>query len=283
MTEIARILEAVEITEYSYLNADTLKELRKKEIKFNRASSKSSGGVQDKPAKKREFKKVQFIDFTSELDATDFEYPKSSKATQNTDQSVVAKAEQKNFYKSEDLSLPFDTRKLSALFLIPSTHVKIKKESVRTESDEEAGEDSYYNYDGDADTSAYIPFVNPDERMAPDDLSPADRNISMVTAPVIPQKIVLNYDKRQTDIDMRSLKGRMWNLIDVPTTCEDVCSIEFSQLTKSLLTSTEEKPNEHLTIALLFATLLHLANEHFLKLEQPDHYADIKIYKSQQS
>ena len=283
MTELSRILEAVEITEYSYLNADTLKELRKKEEKFNRASCKPSEGVQDKPAKKREFKKVQFIDFTSELDVTDFEYPKLSKTTQNTDQSVVAKAEQKNFYKTEDLSLPFDIRKLSSLFLIPSVCVKIKKESVQTESDELAGEDSYYNYDGDADTSAYIPFVNPDERIAPDNLSPTHRNISMVAAPVIPEKIVLNYDKRQRDIDMRALKGRMWNLINVPTSCEDLCSIEFSQVTESILTSTEEKANEPLTKALLFATLLHLANEHFLKLEQPDHCADIKIYQTQQS
>ena len=78
---------------------------------------------------------------------------------------------------------------------------------------------------------------------------------------------------------MRALKGRMWDLINVPTSCEDVRSIEFSQVTDSILTSTEEKANEHLTKALLFATLLHLANEHFLKLEQPDHYADIKIFQ----
>ena len=279
MAELARILEAVQISEYSYLNADTLKELRKKEEKFNRASSKPSEGVQNKPAKKRDFKKVQFIDFTSELDATDFEFPKSSKTTQNTDQSVVAKAEQKNFYKTEDLSLPFDTRKLSSLFLIPSAYVKIKKESVQTESDDLSGEESYYNYDGDADTSAYIPFVNPDERMAPENISPADHNISMVAAPVMPEKIILNYDKRQRDVDMRALKGRMWDLINVPTSCEDVRSIEFSQVTDSILTSTEEKANEHLTKALLFATLLHLANEHFLKLEQPDHCADIKIFQ----
>ncbi|KAI6653486.1 Condensin complex subunit 2 [Oopsacas minuta] len=278
LTLITRTLEMIDINEYSYLNADTLKELKKKEEKFNRANSKSSA-VQHKPAKIKEPKKSQLIDFSSELSANDLEYQKSCKSNQNTDKSVVAKAEQKNFYRNEEQSLPFDSRKLSSLFLIPSAYVKIKKQSAQTGSEEITGDASYYNYDGDADVSAYIPFENQEGDKMDPEISLSDKNISMVAPPLRPEKIVLNFDRRLKQIDMKALKDHMWNFINTQENPgDDTGAMVFSLICDTMLNT---NANEHVTKAVLFSTLLHLANEHSLILEQPDFSSDIKICKTQ--
>ena len=80
-------------------------------------------------------------------------------------------------------------------------------------------------------------------------------------------------------MNMKALKERMWALIE-DRSVPDTRPVGFSQLTESLLVPTEAKPSEHLSKPPLFATLLHLANEHSLLLEQPDHSADFRVYRA---
>ena len=288
MTSINRVLELIDPTEYSYLSADTLKQLKKKQERFASASGKTNrpAAKKGKSGNIRGAGKCKLIDFNSQLPATALEQPKSSKAIMNTDSSVVAKAEQKDFYRNEEVSAPFDSRELSSLFLLPSVFVKLSKQSARLGGSEDPdGEASYYNYDAETDVSSYIPFVNPvaeGERVDSTEVSPSHLNtdISMVAAPVIPERILLNFDSRPKHIDIKALKARMWTLIEDGITSqrgEETGAVVFSQLTESLLAPAEGKSNEHLSKAILFATLLHLANEHCLLLEQPDHSADIKV------
>ena len=293
MTSINRVLELLDPTEFSYLSADTLKQLRKEEERFSSARSKSARpeAKGSKTGNTRGARKCKLIDFSSQLTAAALELSKSRKAISNTDGSVEAKAEQKSFYKDEDLSAGYNSRQLFSLFLVPSVSVKLSRESARLAGSEDLeGEASYYNYDAETDISSYIPLVNPVAEDARADsggtspslsLSPSRPNtdISMVAAPVIPEKIQLNFDRRPKYVNMKALKERMWALIE-DRSVPDTRPVGFSQLTESLLVPTEAKPSEHLSKALLFATLLHLANEHSLLLEQPDHSADVRVFRA---
>ena len=289
VTSINRVLELIDPTEFSYLSADTLKQLREKEERFASASSKASrpAAKSGKAGNTRGPRKCQLIDFSSQLPEAALERPKSCKANKNTDSSVVAKAEQKNFYRNEDLCAGYESRELTSLFLIPSVSVQLSRQSAKLAGDEDPeGEASYYNYDAETDASSYIPFVNPvagGERVSAE-ASPSHlgTDISMVAAPVIPERILLNFDTRRKQVDMKALKGRMWTLIEdgiVSQSGEEKGSIGFSQLAESLLAPSEAKSSEHLTKAILFATLLHLANEHCLLLAQPDHSADVTVFQ----
>ena len=284
MSSIARVLELIEPSEYSYLSADTLKELKKREERMIAASNRLNHQNKAPKRRLRESKKpLRLIDFSAQLSESALLYPKATASLQNTDASVQAKAEQKNFFRNEDFSLPFDSKVLSTLFLIPSAAVRVQKQACDTEGERE-GEQSYYNYDAETDLSSYIPFVHPVEGQREGEemeSSPARSNLSMIAAPPRPERILLSYDKRPRQVDMKRLKSRMWCLIEGSKE-EGSDSVQFSQLTEQLLPSTEEGTGgkESTSKAILFSTLLHLANEHALVLEQPDHSSDVNIYQS---
>ncbi|XP_045608820.1 condensin complex subunit 2 [Procambarus clarkii] len=110
---------------------------------------------------------------------------------------------------------------------------------------------------------------------------------NLVTAPNKVAKITIGYARTAKKVDMKKLKGTLWSLLADPANnkenerqSENQADnlqesldkmdpnhiIEFSGIYKKLSPKLSSKMQENLSVPLAFIALLHLANEHSLKL-----------------
>lgn len=94
-------------------------------------------------------------------------------------------------------------------------------------------------------------------------------------APEKVEKIVLPYAKRAKIVDMKQLKKAAWNLVCVGLKRTD--TISFHKLYNALPNHLSPTMKENLSVPLAFYSILHLANEHGLKLIQRDNLKDLGV------
>lgn len=87
-------------------------------------------------------------------------------------------------------------------------------------------------------------------------------------------KITIAYSKKPKRVDMKLLKARSWQIMNGEKSTEMSFSKVMSELPK---TDMSQEMKKNLSPALVFYSILHLANEKGLKLEQNENLSDIKI------
>eukprot|EP01018_Ginkgo_biloba_P004018 Gb_19968 [translate_table: standard] len=97
---------------------------------------------------------------------------------------------------------------------------------------------------------------------------------NMVAQPRKVQKIKVDYDRTSKDVDVRILKGTLWDCIqDFSRTIEvdheerSESVISFRSLLSNFPANCPAAAPENISVHLCFICLLHLANEHSLKIE----------------
>nr|XP_027217648.1 condensin complex subunit 2-like [Penaeus vannamei] len=120
---------------------------------------------------------------------------------------------------------------------------------------------------------------------------------NLVAAPNRVAKINIGYARTAKKVDMKKLKSTLWNLLADPSTNKENdkgsenhaqpnvqqdkmdpnYKIDFTSLYKDLPSKLSSKMTENLSVPLAFIALLHLANEHSLKLDSDGSMRDFTI------
>ncbi|KAG0622472.1 hypothetical protein M758_3G099900 [Ceratodon purpureus] len=108
----------------------------------------------------------------------------------------------------------------------------------------------------------------------------------LVAAPRKIQKVDVNYDKTSKQVDVRILKESLWSrlqhiqaVIDVDEPEEDTTGIPFQNLLNVLPEDCAAAEREDISVQLCFICLLHLANEHNLRITDCPTMDDLQIYQ----
>ncbi|XP_042893059.1 condensin complex subunit 2-like [Penaeus japonicus] len=120
---------------------------------------------------------------------------------------------------------------------------------------------------------------------------------NLVAAPNRVAKINIGYARTAKKVDMKKLKSTIWNLLADPSTNKENekgsenhvqpdaqqdkmdpnYKIDFTRMYKDLPAKLSSKMTENLSVPLAFIALLHLANEHSLKLDSDGNMKDFTI------
>lgn len=97
-------------------------------------------------------------------------------------------------------------------------------------------------------------------------------SLQLISEPQRAQKVEISYAKFSKKVDVRALKSSMWNSI-VPTKEQS-----FQALIENVGALLPKNDLEAVSVPFYFISLLHLANEHSLQLEQRDtEFGDFRI------
>lgn len=119
---------------------------------------------------------------------------------------------------------------------------------------------------------------------------------NLVAAPDKVEKININYARTAKKVDMKKLKTAIWDMLSDPSTEKENCrqsenqtentkkdkmdsssNIEFSSLYKTLPQRLSASLSGNISVPLVFIGLLHLANEHNLKLVDKGNLTDFTV------
>ncbi|XP_040564221.1 condensin complex subunit 2 [Lepeophtheirus salmonis] len=222
---------------------------------------------------------------------------KPKKTTRLQQKTVQSWTEDKRMCPEELRYKGSDFVNLDCIDIIPSKLSKNWK-SVQSNRDQDTLEDiDNYDYDNPNDAENFCPAdMDTENYDEPRTMNNDDHSVEydgLVSAPNKVEKINISYAKLAKKVDMKRLKYVEWDILrseeeekenlndnESEETTRKMKGIKkFSQLFKSLETSTQMpvKMVENLSVPLAFAALLHLCNEHSLKLEGSQDLRDFII------
>ncbi|KAL3278245.1 hypothetical protein HHI36_013583 [Cryptolaemus montrouzieri] len=100
---------------------------------------------------------------------------------------------------------------------------------------------------------------------------------NLVDAPEYVPKDYIPYTTQAKKMDMKKLKAHIWQLLTQNSMQETVIPTTYSKLYKDLPDILPQSMKLELSCPLAFSALLHLCNEHTLKLTQHSNYKDFTI------
>ncbi|KAG0718877.1 Condensin complex subunit 2 [Chionoecetes opilio] len=163
-----------------------------------------------------------------------------------------------------------------------------------------AQEDSVSGY-GDASTPGYDVTDIFSETVADSQTTSCGDKTSnflgnLVAAPDKVEKINIGYARTAKKVDMKKLKTALWDILSDPSPekennkqlenkaehskrkkMDSSSDIDFSHLYKALPQRISSSMSGNISVPLVFIGLLHLANEHSLKLSDPGNLVDFTI------
>ena len=138
--------------------------------------------------------------------------------------------------------------------------------------------------DGDFGSGGFAEYDDDDENNL-DDAAPSPiigANGDLVDAPRRVEKIRVNYDRSSKQVDVKELKSTLWdNIHDADAGEADADAVEGTKSFHDLLDKFPEDnaagATEDISVHMAFICLLHLANEHGLKITDRETLNDLDI------
>ncbi|KAL2735135.1 hypothetical protein V1477_013391 [Vespula maculifrons] len=211
-------------------------------------------------------------------------------------------------WTEEKITLPedihYDASQIMKLYLCPLMFANPRQKDL-TKITQLAEDIEDYDYNNENDMSNFCPGIDADcdmqERNDSDELR--DENIvegqmaftndNLVTAPILTNKIFLQYPLRAKKIDMRQLKKTIWKSLTGTSNKNDTNDMEktnqnentnkikeskhFNTVYKTLPNELSKVNVEALSVPIAIVSLLHLANEKCLKLSSLPDMSDIIV------
>ncbi|KAF7383539.1 hypothetical protein HZH66_012889 [Vespula vulgaris] len=211
-------------------------------------------------------------------------------------------------WTEEKITLPedihYDVSQIMKLYLCPLMFANPRQKDL-TKITQLAEDIEDYDYNNENDMSNFCPGIDADcdmqERNDSDELR--DENIvegqmaftndNLVTAPILTNKIFLQYPLRAKKIDMRQLKKTIWKSLTETSNKNDTNDMEktnqnentnkikeskhFNTVYKTLPNELSKVNVEALSVPIAIVSLLHLANEKCLKLSSLPDMSDIIV------
>ena len=146
------------------------------------------------------------------------------------------------------------------------------------------GGDFFGGDDGDFGSGGFAEYDDDDENNL-DDAAPSPiigANGDLVDAPRRVEKIRVNYDRSSKQVDVKELKSTLWdNIHDADAGEADADAVEGTKSFHDLLDKFPEDnaagATEDISVHMAFICLLHLANEHGLKITDRETLNDLDI------
>lgn len=239
------------------------------------SSDMLSGEKKIKKAKRKAFQ-VDFVN-SPEIDSTAFALPKNQRSLllpQNNSPNTTILPEDCHYQPEE----------LVRLFVLPSVMCIRKKGrkdlSIERDNNQEAsstwdGEDCQDGCAGEWDDGHDSDVMDPNDS-------------DLVAQPRKVQKIDVDYDRTSKEVDVRILKETLWERIqDFSMISEEdygersESAVSFKRLLNSFPARCAAAAPENISVHLCFICLLHLANEHSLKIQDCSTLDELSISNNQ--
>lgn len=239
------------------------------------SSDMLSGEKKIKKAKRKPFQ-VDFIN-SPEIDSTAFALPKNQRSLllpQNNSPNTTILPEDCHYQPEE----------LVRLFVLPSVMCIPKKGRKELSIERDNNQEASSTWDGeDCQDGCAGEWADGHDS---DVMDPNDSDL--VAQPRKVQKIDVDYDRTSKEVDVRILKETLWERIqDFSMISEEdygersESAVSFKRLLNSFPARCAAAAPENISVHLCFICLLHLANEHSLKIQDCSTLDELSISNNQ--
>ncbi|XP_064398390.1 condensin complex subunit 2-like [Halichondria panicea] len=303
------LAEAIQKSEYSYFSPSVLATWAGPKHWKIQPKTDNSDKDDNKRKKKRQAPAQFSIDFTETPDDSQFS---KGKASVQLSKPVLARR------NSSTTTLPENTgtkvEVLWKLFTRPKWEVK-RRRGKTAQMEEDQLEGDWYDYENNHDSANFCPQVEeesdgdidaggmadfPLDSQDVDDPSQPLTDLMLAGDNLVPQprkvqQIHIEYAKTAKRLDVKKLKGKMWELLSsaesVPSGEEQTDSgggggdrLSFSSMCSDLPSKLTAEMKRNISVPIAFVCLLHLANEKCLDIQGVgEDLSDLEIATPQQT
>jgi condensin complex subunit 2 len=245
-----------------------------------------------KEKKKSEKKEKQYIDFETdpwEIEEEEFSITKASKDIELSKSTLEKRINKDNFLLPDDIH--YELKDLIQPFSIPLKKriltQKIFTKRTNHNNDYDNDDHDGIEYNGNDDENEYIETVNfidpvleePNKEVNIEMLDDMNENqmshMDLIKAPEQAKKLMINYSKRSTRVDVKKLKESLWDNLKQE---EGDNEKGFAELIKEIQTNDNSKKEFHeISVPFCFICVLHLANEKNLEISGNEDFSNLII------
>lgn len=214
------------------------------------------------------------IDFTKPLDAEmpdNFALPKNPK-------SLLLPANRGPFKTTLPEDCHYQPEDLVKLFLLPNVMCLGKKGRRTSDDSRQYNHASEPSWDNESVTSGHFDNGNVS--------SDVEDSTTLVSQPRQVNKVEVQYDKSSKQVDVHALKETLWNGIHEstePTELGNEAVVSFKHVLSNFPADCAAAASKDISPHLCFICLLHLANEHGLKIQDCSTLDELHIHFPLQS